>query len=137
MLATLEEIETEGGALACIESGWFHQRIDEGAYNQQRAIDEGRQRIIGLDDAEGSDDLRVFRTDPEAERRQCESVAGVRSERDGAAFDAAIAALIEAAREGRNIVPATIDAVEAYATVGEITDALASVYGRYRAGSTG
>lgn len=137
MLATLEEIEAEGGALACIESGWFHERIEEGAYRQQRAIDDGTQRIIGLDDADGDDDLRVFRTDPEAERRQCAAVQGVRARRDAAAYEAAIAGLIDAARAGRNIVPATIDAVEAYATVGEITDALASVYGRYRAGTAG
>jgi methylmalonyl-CoA mutase, N-terminal domain len=137
MLATLEEIEAEGGAIACIESGWFHERIEEGAYAQQRAVDEGRQRIIGLDDADGADDLRVFRVDPEAEKRQCDSVRTIRSERDAAAYEAAIAALVAAARDGRNIVPATIDAVEAYATVGEITDALASVYGRYRAGAIG
>ena len=137
MLATLEEIEAEGGALACIESGWFHERIEDGAYRQQRAVDEGRQRIVGLDEADGTEDLRVFRTDPEAERRQCDAVRRVREERDAAAVEGTLAALVDAARAGDNIVPATIDAVEAYATVGEITEALASVYGRYRPGATG
>jgi len=134
MLATLEDIDAAGGALACIETGWFHERIEEGAYSQQRDIDEGRQKVIGLDDA-GSEDLRAFRVDPLSERRQCDSVAEVRATRDADAHADALRALAEAARAEQNIVPATIAAVEAYATVGEITDTLASVYGRYRAGS--
>jgi methylmalonyl-CoA mutase N-terminal domain/subunit len=137
MLATLAEIDAEGGALACIESGWFHRRIEDGAYRQQRDLDRGVRRVVGLDEAEGAGELRVFQPDPASEQRQREAVARVRAERDAAAVTGALDRLVADARAGRNIVPATIEAVEALATVGEITEALASVHGRYRPGLVG
>lgn len=130
--ATLAEIEAQGGALACIEQGWFHARIEEGAYRQQRDVDTGRRRVIGVDDP-GDEDLRVFRADPAAEQRQRDAVADLRARRDAAAHAAALDRLREDARAGRSIVPATIEAVEALATVGEITYALSEVVGRYGA----
>jgi methylmalonyl-CoA mutase N-terminal domain/subunit len=74
----------------------------------------------------------VFRTDPGGEGRQLERLARVRADRDPREVERALAALAAAARDGANTVPPTIDAVRAYATVGEITDVLRAVHGSFR-----
>ncbi len=133
--ALLSQIEERGGALACIEDGWFKGRLESSAYAQQLAIERGERPIVGVSVYRtDGDELApsTFTVDPQAERRQVERLQRVRAERDPAAVATALLRLGQAARDGENTVPSTIDAVRARATVGEITDTLRAVFGTYR-----
>jgi methylmalonyl-CoA mutase N-terminal domain/subunit len=132
--ATLAEIESRGGALACIEDGWFVSRLASAAYEHQLMIERGELAIIGVNvHRTEADELAPpqFTVDPQAERRQLERLRRVRAERDSAAVGSALERLRRAARDGENTIPSTIEAVRAFATVGEITDALRSVFGTH------
>ncbi|MFP4149099.1 MAG: methylmalonyl-CoA mutase [Nitriliruptoraceae bacterium] len=131
--ARLTQIAERGGAVACINDGWFQQEISDRAYQRQREMESGRRRVVGVNhQMEDSDEeLRVFQPDPAGEREQVERLQQLRATRDQAVVDTALRRLERDARQARNIVPATIEAVDAYATVGEITDTLTRVYGRY------
>jgi methylmalonyl-CoA mutase, N-terminal domain len=136
VIATIEQIDARGGALRCIESGWFVDEIGRSAYRDQLAIEEGRRRIVGVNCYQEADDVQeieIFRGDPSVEREQIQRLQQVRSERDARAVDRALAALESAGGAGESIVPATIDAVRRYATVGEISSRLQTVYGTYKA----
>jgi len=130
----LDKIEEMGGALRCIESGWFKDQIAEQAYRIQTEIDSGVRRVVGVncfvvEDGEKGPD--PFAIDEAIEKEQVERLLHVRATRDAHAVRDALAALERAARDGSSIVPPTIEAVRAYATVGEISDALGSVFGSY------
>jgi methylmalonyl-CoA mutase N-terminal domain/subunit len=132
--ATLSEIESRGGALACIDDGWFVGELEEGAYADQIAVERATRRVVGVNvhRSEGAElSPEVFAVDPASERRQVERVRRVRAERDDAAVAAALGRLRAAAADGANTVEPTIDAVRAYATVGEISRTLRSVHGAY------
>ncbi len=132
--ALIDEIDRTGGTLAAIEQGRIQRQIQDAAYDTQRAIDRGDQIIVGMnrfeDDAPVTIDL--LRIDPESERRQAASVAQVRATRDPRTCEAAIAAVEAAARGTGNLVPPIIAAVEARATLGEISDALRRTFGEHR-----
>ncbi|MGH2945017.1 MAG: acyl-CoA mutase large subunit family protein [Solirubrobacteraceae bacterium] len=131
----LVEIEGRGGALACIENGWFVAQLEEAAYADQLAVERGQRRVVGINvhRTEG-DELapETFASDPHSERRQIEALRRVRAERDSGEVRAALAELREVAAAGGNSVEPTIRAIRAFATVGEITDTLRSVHGSHR-----
>ena len=128
----LDVIAARGGALACIESGYFATALGDSAYEQAQAVDSGERTVIGVNtfvtDHVAFD---VFTIDPESERSQVASLQDVRARRDDAAVAAGLAAVKAAAEAGENIVPACVIAVSAYATVGEISDVLRGVYGTW------
>jgi methylmalonyl-CoA mutase, N-terminal domain len=131
--ARLVEIDERGGAVACIDSGWFQQEISDRAYHRQLDMEAGRRRVVGVNhqvEAE-EQDLRVFQPDPAGERGQVERLRRLRDTRDAGRVERALDRVEDDARSGRNIIPATIEAVDAYATIGEITEALNRVYGRH------
>jgi methylmalonyl-CoA mutase N-terminal domain/subunit len=132
----LDEIDAAGGTLAAIEAGFQQRQIQESAYRVQQAIEAGDQVVVGVnrfrDEAGLSVPPPIQRIDPDGERRQIERVRRVRAERDGAAWEAALGRLEEYARGGENLMPAMIDAVRAYATVGEISDRLRTAWGEHR-----
>jgi methylmalonyl-CoA mutase N-terminal domain/subunit len=127
----LEEIEALGGTLAAIEAGYQQRRIQESAYRAQAAIEEGDQVVVGLNRYRDEEARTppIQRIDPEGERRQAEGVQRVRAERDPAAWAAALRRLEDAARGTDNLLPPIIEAVRAYATVGEISDRLRAAWG--------
>jgi len=133
VLAELDQVEELGGALACIESGWFKAQIAESAYRTQREIETGTRKVIGVNSyvVEDGSGPEPFEIDPAIEAAQVEGLARLRAERDGSAVTAALARLEAAARDGSSIVPPTIDAVRVYATVGEISETLRGVFGAY------
>ena len=136
-VALLERIDTIGGTLAAIESGFIQREIQESAYRAQVAIDSGHDVVVGVnrftdDDSGQRPGPEVFQIDPEIERQQGERVQAIRATRDEITWQRAIAAVADAARDGSNLVPRIIAAVEARATVGEIADAMRSVVGEYR-----
>src|SRR5664280_1544108 len=130
----LREIEALGGTLSAIEAGYQQRQIQESAYRVQRAIESGSKVVVGVnkfrDEETATPSLQKI--DPEGERRQCERVSRVRAERDPAAWQATMDRLEACARGQENLLPPMIEAVKAYATVGEICDRLRGVWGEHR-----
>jgi methylmalonyl-CoA mutase N-terminal domain/subunit len=131
---TLERIAAAGGTLAAIEQGLIQREIQDAAYRTQQQIDAGTAVVVGVNrhQTDEGGGIEVLRIDPEIERRQVERVRAVRASRDAASWQAAIDAVGAAARDGSNLVAPIIRAVEARATVGEISDALRAVFGEHK-----
>jgi methylmalonyl-CoA mutase N-terminal domain/subunit len=130
----LEEIDGMGGTLRALEAGFQQRSIQESAYRVQRAVDSGEQIVVGVN---AFRDEKVAapptqKIDPEGERRQVEGVRRVRAERDPAAWEAAMRRLEDAARGTDNLLPPLIEAVKAYATVGEVANRLRASWGVHR-----
>src|SRR5215210_2863407 len=134
-LDSLAEIDALGGTLAAIEAGYQQRRIQESAYRVQREIERGDKVVVGVnrfkDDAPASP-AAIQRIDPKAEQDQIAGVRRVRAERDPSAWEAAMGRLDDAARGDENLMPPIIEAVKAYATVGEISDRLRVAFGTHR-----
>ncbi len=133
--AYLAEIDAMGGTLAAIEGGFQQRQIQESAYRVQREIERGDRVVVGVNQFRDDDPAArpaLLRIDPEGERRQVEGVRLVRSERDPAAWEAAMRRLEAEARGSANLLPVIIEAVAAYATVGEIADRLRTTWGIHR-----
>jgi len=133
-LEYLRKIEAAGGMVRAIESGYVQREIQQAAYEYQRAIEAGERVVVGVNQYvdETSASPPLLRIDPETERAQVERLAKLRARRDAARVDAALGAVEETARSDRNLLPAILDAVKAYATVGEISDRLRKVFGEYQ-----
>ncbi len=131
---TIERIEAAGGTLAAIEAGMIQREIQESAYRAQQRIDAAQDVVVGVNrfSAGEPSTIDVLRIDPDVERRQIARVRAVRSGRDDGCWRAALDAVSAAARSADNLVPAIIAAVEARATVGEISDALRAVFGEHK-----
>jgi methylmalonyl-CoA mutase N-terminal domain/subunit len=135
MQAIMAEVDAEGGIVKLVTEGAIQSRVSAQAYRRQREIEDGSFRKVGVN---------CYRTDekaPEMEfhpyneqdaRAQIQSLARVRAERDAARVQAALARVQADARSGANLMPAIIEAVKAYASVGEITGVLVGVFGRFR-----
>jgi methylmalonyl-CoA mutase N-terminal domain/subunit len=132
--AYLDEIESMGGTLASIEGGFQQRQIQEAAYRVQQAIESGDQVVVGVnrfrDDEVTTPALHQI--DPDGERRQIERVRRVRAERSADAWAQAMDRLEMVARADGNLMPPILDAVRAYATVGEISDRLRIAWGEHR-----
>ena len=133
--AYLAEIDAMGGTLSAIEGGFQQRQIQESAYRVQREIERQDRIVVGVnmfrDEGEGARPP-LLRIDPEGERMQVESLRRVRAGRDAAAWETSMRRLEDAARGEDNLVPPIVEAVAAYATVGEIADRLRSVWGVHR-----
>ena len=132
--AIIERVDAMGGMLAAIESGAAQRDIQDAAYRAQRAVESGESVVVGVnkfatDEVPAIDVLRI---DPELERHQAARVQQVRASRDEASWRHALGEVVAAARGQSNLVPPIIAAVEARATVGEIADALRSVFGEHQ-----
>jgi len=137
----LDKIEDLGGSIPAIESGYVQREIQEASYSYQKAVDEGKKVIVGVNKFvnEGEEQTAIFRTDPASERAQIARLNKVRGERDEAAVKAAIVRLTEACKNGdwsagaENLMYPIVEAVETYASVGEICGAMRAVFGEYTA----
>jgi len=127
------KIDALGGMLRAIETGFVQGEIQKAAYEYQRAVERGDQIVVGVNQfvAEKETPIPTLRVDPELERSQIERVRAVRQRRNSARAREAIAEVERRARSGENLLPTIATAVEAYATVGEISDALRRVFGEY------
>jgi methylmalonyl-CoA mutase N-terminal domain/subunit len=131
---TLERIAAAGGTLAAVERGMIQREIQEAAYKAQQQVDSGAAVVVGVnryavDDEAG---IEVLRIDPGIERRQIDRLQTVRASRDEAAWRRSLEAITSAARDGSNLMPPLIHAVESWATVGEISDVLRAVFGEHK-----
>src|ERR1700676_2513484 len=132
--AYIEKIDSLGGMLRAIESGFVQTEIQKAAYDYQRAVETKEQVVVGVNDfiAEEERGIPTLRMDPQIEREQIERVQALRARRDASKTKAAIAELERRASTKENLLPAILGAVENYATVGEISDALRRVFGEYQ-----
>jgi len=130
----LGKIEALGGVIPAIEAGFFQREIAEAAFRYQREIDTQQRIVVGVNDYVTDEPLTIplLEMDPEGERRQIERLNRVRRERDNLAVEERLAALEEAARGDSNLMYPILDAVRAYATLGEIMGVLRRVFGEYR-----
>ena len=130
----IDRIDKLGGAVKAIETGYQQREIHDAAFRYQRAIETRQQIIVGVNDFTVEEDHHdeLLKVDLALEERQKERVAGVRAERNQAAAQAACGRVGQVARDGGNLMPAIIDAVRAYVTLGEISDALRNEFGEYR-----
>ncbi|MBT8104538.1 MAG: methylmalonyl-CoA mutase [Woeseiaceae bacterium] len=133
----IDEVEDMGGMTKAVESGMPKLRIEEAAAIRQARIDRGEEVIVGVNKyrASGEEPVEIRDIDNTAVREaQIRRIESVRAERDDDAYRAALAKLTDAAKSGDgNLLAIAVDAARARATVGEISDALEEVYGRYRA----
>jgi methylmalonyl-CoA mutase N-terminal domain/subunit len=132
----IQRIEAMGGALSAIEQGFMQREIQEAAYRTQKRIEAGEQVVVGVNRFVEREEAvpAVFRVDETAQREQIRRLQQLRASRDGDAVTRALGRLEEAARGSENLMPPILQAVEAYATVGEIAGVLASVFGEHREG---
>ena len=132
VMIEMDKIADLGGALACIESGYFATRLSDSAFETATAIDTGKQKVVGVNSfVSDTAEFEVFTIDQESEARQIEALLHTKEKRDQSQVTHTLEGLSTAAHEGINIVPAVVLAVKAYATVGEITDVLREVYGKW------
>ena len=136
--ALLKRIEGAGGTLAAIESGMIQREIQDSAFRAQQAVESGAATVVGVTKFQTEEGVPIptLRIDPDIEARQKERLRQVRAGRDEAKWKAALALVRLAAGADTNLVPPIITAVEAKATVGEISDALRDVFGEHRETST-
>ncbi len=137
-LAAIEALEAAGGMLSAIERGDVQRQIQAAAYDAQQAVERGEQIVVGVNRyTDGrSQTIELLRVDPDAERRQIDGVRAVRASRDPMAWRRTLDVVEQAARDGSNLVAPVIDAVEARATLGEISDTLRRVFGEHREAGT-
>ena len=133
-LTYIEKIDAMGGMLRAIESGFVQGEIQKAAYEFQRSVEKKDQIVVGVNEftAEEERAIPTLRIDPQIERTQIERLHALRAKRDGARVQAALAELGRRASTTENLLPAILAAVEAYATVGEISDTLRRIFGEYR-----
>jgi methylmalonyl-CoA mutase N-terminal domain/subunit len=134
----LERIDAMGGMLRAIETGYVQKEIQESAYRYQRAIEQEESVVVGVNrfQSEQGSAIPTLRVNPAIEQQQVERLRAVRERRDSAAVETALAKLEAAARGTENLLPLILESVEAYATVGEISNRLRNVWGEYRESTT-
>jgi methylmalonyl-CoA mutase N-terminal domain/subunit len=129
-----QKVEAMGGSIEAIENGYYRSKIEEGAVRRQREFDKGERVVIGVNKyrTESKAPLGAFRVDPGLEAKQVEQLNKVKKSRDGKAVRETLAYLREVAGSGGNLVPPVLEAVRAYATIGEICNVFREVFGEYQ-----
>jgi methylmalonyl-CoA mutase N-terminal domain/subunit len=130
----MRKIEAMGGTPRAIENGYVQREIQQAAYEYQKSIERGERVVVAVNryQDERTTPLPILRIDPETERTQVERLGTLRARRDASRLQAALRQVEENARSEQNLMPAILEAVKAYATVGEISDALRKVFGEYQ-----
>jgi len=130
----LDRIDGLGGTLKAIESGYIQREIQNAAFEYQQAVERGDVIVVGVNQFRMDEDHNIptFRLDPALEKAQVERLRHVRANRNSALAAEALDKLEQAARGADNLMPAILDAARAYATLGEISGRLKSVFGEYR-----
>src|SRR5712672_3061227 len=132
--AYIEKIDSLGGMLLAIESGFVQTEIQKAAYEYQRAVETKEQVVVGVNDfvADEERGIPTLRIDAQIEREQIQRLQALRARRDANKTKTAMAELERRAATKENLLPAILGAVEAYATVGEISDTLRRAFGEYQ-----
>ena len=130
----IEQVDEMGGATEAIANQFFQNEIRATAYETQQAIDRGEQVIVGVNEfrSEESVEPEIFSVDDSVRREQVERLQGMKARRDAPAVENALREVRRRAGGKDNLMPAIVDAVEVYATLGEISNVLREVWGEYR-----
>jgi methylmalonyl-CoA mutase N-terminal domain/subunit len=130
----IARIDALGGTLAAIEKGYVQGEIQNAAYQYQRAVEEGRQIVVGVNkfQSEPGEAPKTFQIDPQLEEQQVERVRAVRASRSLSEANAMLTRLERAARGTENLLPCIFDCCRALVTLGEISETLRTVFGDYR-----
>lgn len=130
----IKKIDELGGAVKAIDLGYMQREIQESAYRYQMEIESGKRIIVGLNKFQMEEEppKNLLKVDPQVEIVQREKIKKVKEMRDNARVEKALKALKKAAEGDDNLMPWILDAVREYATLGEITDVLRSVFGEYQ-----
>ncbi|WP_135851884.1 acyl-CoA mutase large subunit family protein [Halorussus salinus] len=133
----LDTVDEKGGMLQAIEDQWVQRQIQDVAYERQREIEEKERVIVGVNEFEVDEEpeVDIQEVTEEDEQRQIDHLNAVKDDRDDEAVEAKLDALREAAEGDDNLMPYIVDAVKAYATVGEICGVMRDVFGEYRPGA--
>ena len=131
---SIEKIDALGGMLRAIETGYVQREIQKAAYQYQTEVERGERVVVGVNRfrTEKATPIATLQVDPAIEREQSARLAALRARRDAARAAATVNEVESRARSGENLMPAIAAAVEAYATVGEISDALRRVFGEHQ-----
>jgi methylmalonyl-CoA mutase N-terminal domain/subunit len=134
----MQKIEKMGGAVEAIDSGYYHKAILDEAYQWEQDVNSGERVVVGVNKYRDDDEPNpeYFKVDQTLAGQQREKLERLRSERDSAKAEAALAGLRAAAEGDPNMMPAIIEAVHAYCTLGEICGAMRGVFGEYKALAT-
>ena len=137
-VAEMDKIEELGGAVEAIESGYYQNAILDEAYKWEQAVNAGERVVVGVNKYRDADEPEpeYFKVDPKMAELQREKLENLRAERDSDAAERALARLHDAAEGEDNLMPAILEAVHAYCTLGEICGALRGVFGEYKALAT-
>ena len=132
-LEYFRKIDSMGGMVAAIEKGFPQREIQDSAYHYQKAVERGNQVIVGVNKYEMDENssIPILAINESVRAHQIERLDEARAKRDGGTVQNALEKLKRAAQNMENTMPATIEAVRAYATLGEICSALRDVYGVY------
>lgn len=130
----LDKIDAMGGTLRAIETGYIQREIQNSAYEYQRAVETNDAIVVGVNQFQSDEgpQVKTLRVDALIEKTQVQRLRALRERRDGVAVETSLVRLEEAARGSENVLPQILDCVEAYTTVGEISNRLRSVWGEYR-----
>jgi methylmalonyl-CoA mutase N-terminal domain/subunit len=136
--ALVARIDDMGGAIAAIENGFIQREIEGRAYRIQKEIEEGKRVVVGLNKYRVDEKMEhaLFRSDPELARRQIEKTRALKETRDRKRCEQALQGVRMAAQGDENLMPRLIEAVKAYATLGEICGVLRDVFGEYQQAET-
>jgi methylmalonyl-CoA mutase N-terminal domain/subunit len=130
----IEKIDAMGGSVSAIEQGYIQDEIARSSYEYQKAVEDGERIIVGVNkfQSEKQPPVDIFRVDDSIRKVQSEKLAKLKAERDNDKVKQKLKAVSDAAASSENLMPVIVDAVEAYATLGEIADAMRSVFGEYQ-----
>ena len=133
----LDEIEERGGMRQAIEDQWVQRQIQDVAFERSQEIDEGERIIVGVNEYQVDEDehVDIEEVTEEEQQRQRERLQSHRESRDEEEVEAALQALASACNGDENVMPYIVDAVKAYATTGEICNAMRDIFGEYQPGS--
>jgi methylmalonyl-CoA mutase, N-terminal domain len=133
-LEHLRRIDGMGGMTRAVEEGYPQREIAESAYRYQREIESGERTVVGVNAlrTEGEDPIPILRIDETVARAQVERLRAVKAERSAARVKETLAAVERSCKDGTNVMPPIVDAVKAYASLGEICDVFRKVFGAYR-----
>jgi len=131
----IDRIDSIGGVIPAIEKGFLQQEIADSAYKYQKEVEHNERTVVGVNDYEVEEDwvpIDLLRVPPHVEKQQLTRLQRVRRERNQRKVKEVLAKLHDDADKNKNLMPTIIEAVKGYATLGEITDVLRSVFGEYR-----
>jgi methylmalonyl-CoA mutase N-terminal domain/subunit len=130
----LDKIDEMGGVLAAIKNGYIQREIMRSAYDYQRAVDSGEQVIVGVNKFTTEEERTppLLEIDEAVEKKQIERLKKLKQERDDERVSQVLNKVRQVAQSDENVMPVLIEAVKAYATVGEISSVLRDVFGEYR-----